>query len=76
MVREDADEPDQVDVDDGGAQSSGGKGKKKASLPLNFAALPQLNGAMKARRSRLEAEIERGPDFLRLANALSTLYPR
>jgi hypothetical protein len=24
----------------------------------------------------LEAERERGPDFLRLANALSALYPR
>ena len=27
-------------------------------------------------RAMLEAEIDRGPDFLRLANALSALYPR
>jgi hypothetical protein len=28
------------------------------------------------RASRLAAEIQRGPGFLRLANALSALYPR
>ena len=29
-----------------------------------------------AKGSLLQSEIERGPDFLRLANALSALYPK
>jgi putative DNA methylase len=32
--------------------------------------------ASNALRALLQAEIQRGPDFLRLANALSALYPR
>ena len=32
--------------------------------------------AAKALRALLEAELDRGPDFLRLANALSALYPQ
>ena len=38
--------------------------------------LLQANGHANALRALLKAEHERGPDFLRLANALSALYPR
>jgi len=38
--------------------------------------LLQANGASNALRSMLEEEQKRGPDFLRLANALSALYPK
>ncbi len=38
--------------------------------------LLQKNGRTHALRALLAAEQERGPDFLRLANALSALYPR
>lgn len=38
--------------------------------------LLQASGRANALRALLKAEIERGPDFLRLANALSALYPR
>jgi hypothetical protein len=38
--------------------------------------LLQAGGRTNALRSLLEAEQQRGPDFLRLANALSALYPR
>ncbi len=33
-------------------------------------------GQSNALRTLLRAELDRGPDFLRLANALSALYPR
>ena len=36
----------------------------------------QASGRTEALRALLRAEQERGPDFLRLANALSALYPR
>lgn len=38
--------------------------------------LLQRAGRTNALRALLKAEIDRGPDFLRLANALSALYPR
>ena len=38
--------------------------------------LLQGSGRTQALRALLQAEQERGPDFLRLANALSALYPR
>jgi hypothetical protein len=38
--------------------------------------LLQSSGQSNALRALLKAEVERGPDFLRLANALSALYPR
>ncbi len=40
------------------------------------ALLLQANGHANALRALIEAEQDRGPDFLRLANALSALYPR
>ena len=36
----------------------------------------QASGRSAALRSLLQAEQERGSDFLRLANALTPLYPR
>ena len=38
--------------------------------------LLQAAGKSNALRTMLKAESERGPDFLRLANALSALYPK
>jgi hypothetical protein len=38
--------------------------------------LLQRSGQSNALRALLTAEQDRGPDFLRLANALSALYPR
>ena len=43
---------------------------------LHAAMLFQASGRTEALRALLRAEQERGPDFLRLANALSALYPR
>ncbi len=43
---------------------------------LHAAMLLQANGHANALRTLISAEQERGPDFLRLANALSALYPR
>jgi putative DNA methylase len=42
----------------------------------HIAMLLQASGKANALRAMLKAEQERGPDFLRLANALSALYPR
>jgi hypothetical protein len=38
--------------------------------------LLQAGGKTQALRKLLEAEQQRGPGFLRLANALSALYPK
>jgi hypothetical protein len=38
--------------------------------------LLQASGQATALRNLLAAEQDRGPEFLRLANALSALYPR
>ena len=43
---------------------------------VHAAMLLQASGRSQALRNLLQAEQERGPDFLRLANALSALYPR
>lgn len=43
---------------------------------VHAAMLLQAAGRSRALRALLHAEHERGPDFLRLANALSALYPR
>lgn len=43
---------------------------------VHAAMLLQKGGRTNALRALLQAEQERGPDFLRLANALSALYPR
>jgi hypothetical protein len=43
---------------------------------VHAAMLLQAGGRTNALRALLEAEAERGPDFLRLANALSALYPK
>lgn len=43
---------------------------------VHAAMLLQSSGRANALRALLEAEQERGPDFLRLANALSALYPK
>ena len=37
---------------------------------------PQSSGHANALRTLINAEQDRGPDFLRLANALSALYPQ
>ncbi len=38
--------------------------------------LLQAAGRANALRALLRSEVERGPDFLRLANALAALYPK
>ena len=43
---------------------------------VHAAMLLQAGGHTSALRASIKAEQERGPDFLRLANALSALYPR
>ena len=43
---------------------------------VHAAMLLQANGHTNALRALIKAEQDRGPDFLRLANALSALYPR
>jgi len=43
---------------------------------VHAAMLLQAGGRTNALRALLKAEDERGPDFLRLANALSALYPK
>ncbi len=43
---------------------------------VHAAMLLQKSGHTNALRAMLKAEIERAPDFLRLANSLSALYPR
>lgn len=42
---------------------------------LHAAMLLQASGRTNALRALLRAEVDRGPDFVRLANALSALYP-
>ncbi len=43
---------------------------------VHAAMLLQAGGQTNALRALIKAEMERGPDFLRLANALSALYPK
>ena len=63
----------------------GGAGRDEAPAPkqgtttldhVHIAMLLQKSGKSNALRTMLKSEIERGPDFLRLANALSALYPK
>jgi len=62
----------------GGASAEGLRTRKEATTldRVHAAMLLQSSGASNALRALLAAEIQRGPDFLRLANALSALYPR
>ena len=72
------------DVKGGGRGSPGSeKGVPRDALSgdlarhdLHAAMLLQSSGRANAMRALLKSEIERGPDFLRLANALSALYPK
>ncbi len=43
---------------------------------VHAAMLLQASGKANALRALLKVEQDRGPDFLRLANALSALYPK
>lgn len=43
---------------------------------IHAAMLLQAGGQTSVLRGLIKSEVERGPDFLRLANALSALYPR
>ena len=43
---------------------------------VHAAMLLLASGRTEALRSLIRSEQEKGPDFLRLANALSALYPR
>jgi putative DNA methylase len=43
---------------------------------VHAAMLLQSSGRANALRALLKSETERGPDFLRLANALAALYPK
>ncbi|MDH4265879.1 MAG: hypothetical protein OEW45_09605 [Deltaproteobacteria bacterium] len=49
--------------------------KSLADIEFEFPALTVLFGP-NALRALLKDEQDRGPDFLRLANALSALYPK
>ncbi len=53
-------------------------GEKEATTldRVHLAMLLQAGGQASALRTLLEAEQKRGPEFLRLANALSALYPK
>jgi len=61
-----------------GASAESLKARKEATTldRVHAAMLLQASGASNALRALLQAEIQRGPEFLRLANALSALYPR
>jgi len=60
------------------------EGGKKGTVLFNFnykhwenRTVPfSFSGRTNALRALLKAEQDRGPDFLRLANALSALYPK
>lgn len=63
----------QADVPD---SELGGRLEATTLDRVHAAMLLQASGRANALRALLKAEIERGPDFLRLANALSALYPQ
>ena len=77
-----------AEADDGGASASRARGRRldpdaeiQTSNPtaldrLHAAMLLQASGHTNALRALIAAEQDRGPDFLRLANALTALYPR
>lgn len=58
------------------AESSPKAGVTTTLDRIHAAMLLQASGQTNALRALLKAEQERGPDFIRLANALSALYPR
>ena len=58
------------------AESSPKAGVTTTLDRIHAAMLLQASGQTNALRALLKAEVERGPDFLRLSNALSALYPR
>jgi putative DNA methylase len=63
----------------GGAARDEAPAPKQGTTTLDhvhIAMLLQKSGKSNALRTMLKSEIERGPDFLRLANALSALYPK
>jgi hypothetical protein len=61
----------------GGVSDEQLKARREATTldRVHAAMLLQASGRANALRALLKAEQERGPDFLRLANALSALYP-
>ena len=77
-----------AEADAGGASASRARGRRldpdaeiQTSNPtvldrLHAAMLLQASGHTNALRALIAAEQDRGPDFLRLANALTALYPR
>ena len=54
----------------------GGENKPTTLDRVYAAMLLQVGGQANALRALIKAEQDRGPDFLRLANALSALYPK
>jgi hypothetical protein len=58
------------------AESSPKAGVTTTLDRIHAAMLLQASGQTNALRALLKAEQDRGPDFLRLANALSALYPK
>jgi hypothetical protein len=70
----------------GGGRKKGNAGVSEEALEadreattldrVHAAMLLQAGGRANALRALLKLEVERGPDFLRLANALSALYPK
>ncbi len=63
----------------GSAAASGGLETRRSATTLDrvhAGMLLQASGRSQALRGLIESERESGPDFLRLANALSALYPR
>lgn len=60
---------------DGGDDKLGAAREATTLDRVHAAMLLQSGGRTNALRTLLKAEQERGPDFLRLANALSALYP-
>ena len=63
------------DADDADARAGAGRGATTLDR-VHTGMLLQAGGRTSALRALVQAEQERGPDFLRLANALSALYPR
>ena len=65
-------------ADDPRAETRGLTAAREATTldRVHAAMLLQAGGRTNALRALLKAEQERGPDFLRLANALSALYPK
>ncbi len=57
-------------------QQAGGRQEATTLDRVHAAMLLQAGGQAGALRALLEAETQRSPDFLRLANALSALYPK